>query len=219
MRRTTLALLLACAPVYLAAQSQDEGKPESRPASERRILAGFSAETRLQLEAMLQVARERELPTEPMTDRMAEGQTKGASEAQILVATRRVHAELVTAQTALIRAGREHPSDAEVERGAQLIARGATSAQLEAFVRSAPSDRRLEVAFEVLGNLAARGIPVDQAIAVVGANLNGTSAVSAGGAGVQAGATTGATGGASALGSSVTGTVTGKVGIGIGRKP
>jgi len=172
MRRTTIALLLGFAPAYVTAQSQ-EGQPENRPASESRPASGFSAEGRIQLEAMLQVARERQLPTEPMTDRMAEGRAKGASEARILVAMRRVQAELIASQEALIRAGRERPSDGEVVRGAQLIARGATSAQLEAFVRRAPSERRLEVALEVLGELAARGLPVDRALAVVGAQLTG----------------------------------------------
>ena len=59
MRRTTLALALALAPGYLAAQSQPEGQTESKPASQSAATAGFSAETRVRLEAMLRVARER----------------------------------------------------------------------------------------------------------------------------------------------------------------
>ena len=181
MRRTTIALLLGLAPGYLAAQSQQPGQSASQPAAEASsgpASAGFSAETRVRLEAMFRAARAQNLPTEPMNDRIAEGQAKGASEAQIIAATRRVQVDLHAAQQALIRAGREQPSDAEVARGAQLIARGASSAQLEALVRQEPSAPRLEVALEVLTELTARGIPVDHALAVVSgrSGLTGTAA-------------------------------------------
>jgi len=253
MRRTTIALVLACAPGYLAAQGQ--GSTESRPAgqaaasqSQAQASSGFSAEARLRLETMFRAAREKDLPTEPMTDRMAEGQAKGASEAQIVSATGRVQAELAASQEALIRAGRAQPSDAEVVSGAQLIARGATSAQLEAFVRRAPAERRLEVAFAVLTELAARGVSVERAIAVVGVQLGSaasdrslialtgsTASQLNGSAGAQSGATgTGATGGSVAvqtggsagtsaggasLGASATAGAAGKLGVGLPRRP
>ena len=208
MRRTTIALMLACAPGYLAAQTQPEGQTESKPASQSQATSGFSAETRVRLEAMLRVARERSLPTEPMTSVMAEGQAKGASDAQIIAATQKVEAELTASQQALIRAGRSQPSDAQVERGAQVIASGATSAQLEAFVRHQPSERRLEVAFQVLTDLAARGVPVTNALAVVGANLSANGQAAAGnGAGTQG----------SAIG--VGGSLTSGLGLGVTRKP
>lgn len=213
MRRTTIALMLAFAPGYLAAQSQDpgqtgSGEPATQSSEGAPALSGFSAETRVRLEAMLRVAREHNVPTEPMNNRIAEGQAKGAGEAQIIAATRQVQAELFASQQALIRAGREQPSAAEIERGAQVIARGASRAQLEAFVRQTPSER-LDVALESLGELAARGIPVDRALeAIASAQFNGS-------AGGQAGVGIGR----EAVGSSVAGGVTGKLGIGLTRRP
>jgi hypothetical protein len=212
MRRTTLALALALAPGYLAAQSQPEGQTESKPASQSAATAGFSAETRVRLEAMLRVARERNLPTAPMTDRIAEGQAKGASEARILAATERVEAQLTASQDALIRAGREQPSDAEVERGAELIARGATGAQLEALARGQSSEHRLLVAFEVLTNLAARGVPVDRALDVIGGKLDLA-------AGAQVGGSANAGASRSGAGAGLGSTVAGTLGVSLGRKP
>jgi hypothetical protein len=224
MRRTTIALMLACAPGYLAAQTQPGGQTESKPASQSQATSGFSAETRVRLEAMLRVARESDLPTGPMTSVIAEGQAKGASEAQIIAATQQVEAELAASQQALIRAGRPQPSDAQVERGARVLASGATSAQLEAFARHAPSERRLEVAFQVLTDLAARGVPVAQALAVIGAQLSGgasegqlvsLTASANGQANGQASAGNAPPGSAVAVGSSLTA----GLGVGLTKKP
>jgi len=179
MRATTFTFALVLAPAVLAGQATSGNPPADRTTAAAAALVqantkipnGFSAEARARLEAMFQVALQKHLPTEPMADRMAEGQAKGASEAQIVAATQKTEAQLEASQEALIKAGRERPSDEEVARGAQVIARGATSAQLEAFVRHAPSGRGLEVAFEVLTQLFARGVPVDQAFTVIGAQL------------------------------------------------
>jgi hypothetical protein len=224
MRRTILAVVLACAPAYLAAQSEPSGT------------AGFSTDTRIRLDAMLRSARERGLPTEPMTDRIAEGQVKGVAEAQILAATQRVKSHLEASQQALIQAGHPQPSGGEVANGAQLIARGASSAQLEAFASQVPSEHRLEVAFAVLTELAARGVPVDHALSVVGAKLhNGASessllALTASGNGSlvaqqnrsstsQAGESNSANSSKGSLGKGLAGTLNGNVAVGIGRKP
>jgi hypothetical protein len=80
MRRTTIALMLALAPASLAAQSQST--------------SGFSAATTLRLEATIAAARREGLPTQPLADRIAEGQAKGATEAQIIAATDRAQAQL-----------------------------------------------------------------------------------------------------------------------------
>ncbi len=209
MRTTRLAMALILAPAALSAQDA-AGRPQEPRATaqarveqnlEARIPAHLSAETRARLEAQLQAALHKELPTKPMTDRMAEGAAKGASEAAIVAASGRVLAELEASQEAMIRAGRERPSGEEIERGARVIARGATAAQLEAIVRRTPSDRSLVVAFEVLTDLAARGLPVDRALAVVGARL-------------EAGATDGQL---IALGASATGQAQGSAAAGLGK--
>ena len=232
MRRIALSFPLYLFPVLVAAQA-----PDSAPASTQakakmsaeaaarvdNLPPGLSAETRTRIETIVEAAHQKHLPGQPIADRAAEAKAKGATEAQMVSECGKTMAQLEASQTALIRAGRTHPDSGEVTRGAQVIARGATAAQLEAFARKAPSDRGLEVAFEVLTQLVARGVPVDRALAVVGGRLSGgasdgqlVSVLASGSAGLGAGVSsgTGTNGGVTAGGS-----VTGAVGAGIVRKP
>ena len=182
MRRIALSLTWFLAPALAAAQAPDSAPASTQAKAKMSVEAqsrvsnlppGLSAETRAKIEAIVEAAHQKHLPSQPIEDRVAEGKAKGATEAQLVSESGKAMAQLEASQTALIRAGREHPSDGEVSRGAQVIARGATAAQLEALVRKAPSERSLEVAFEVLTQLEARGMPVDKALAVIGARLSG----------------------------------------------
>ena len=174
MRKPILIFALTVVPALAAGQASAGAQAETRAQAgvtvERgdspRMPAGFSADTRARLEAMFETARRKSLPAEPMSDRMAEGQAKGAGESQIVAAAAMTLAQLELSQSALIRAGRERPSEEEVARGAQIIARGATSAELTALVGREPSEGRLAVALDVLTDLAARGVPVDRALTV-----------------------------------------------------
>ena len=174
MRTPILILALTVVPALAAGQASAGAQAETRAQAgitvERgdspRIPAGFSADTRAKLEAMIETARRKSLPAEPMTDRMAEGQAKGAGESQIVAAAATTLAQLELSQSALIQAGRERPSEEEVARGAQIIARGATRAELMALAGREPSEGRLAVALEVLTDLTARGVPVDRALTV-----------------------------------------------------
>jgi hypothetical protein len=188
------------------------------------IPSSFSAESRAKMEATVKAAREKNLPQQPMQQRVAEGQAKGASEVQIVAAVQKVEARMEATQSAMIRAGRTEPQPQEVQAGEQAMERGATDAQIEALVKHAPSDRSLVVAFDVLSKLEARGIPVDNALAQVQAKLDarasddaiasltaGVRGTGAGAVSVPAGKPDGAGRGASVAGS-VTGAVTGVVG-------
>jgi hypothetical protein len=218
MRNAMLTLTLALVPGALAGQETAHSQSESR------TTAGISVETRTRVEAMIRAAERDGLPSEAMADRAAEGQAKRAPDAAILAAVARTRAELDASLAALHRGGREQPEREEVTRGAQVLARGATEAQLEAIVRRTPSERRLSVALDVLTDLTARGMPVEHALAVVGSRLEAgasdgqltaltTSANSQlnGNAGLGLGAEPGAI--------SVTKSVTGAAGIGLGRRP
>ena len=162
MKSITMAALLALVPTALMAQ-QD---------STRQTPRALSVETRAQLDATLRLAREKDLPEEPIQDRIAEGQAKGATDAQIVLAARKMSARLEAAQSAMIRAGRQEPSPQEVESGATAIERGATSAQMEVLTKSAPSERSLVVAFDVLASLASSGRPVAGALSQIQGNLD-----------------------------------------------
>lgn len=189
MRKPIMILALTVAPALAAAQAQAGAQSDTRAETgvtvERgespRIPAAFSTAARARLAAMFETAREKRLPEEPMTNRVAEGQAKGASESRIVAATATMLARLELSQTALIRAGHERPSDAAVTRGAELLASGASGAELTAVASRERSEGRLEVALEVLTDLAARGVPVDRALTVVG-GLSATSGLRLGGA-------------------------------------
>jgi hypothetical protein len=110
---------------------------------------------------------------------MLEGQAKGATEAQMLGAEQQTLARLELAQDAIVRAGRAEPSDAEVTRGAGLLAQGMTSAELSAVVEGIPSSQSLVLAFDALASGGAG------AMAGVGSTVGAVGSV---GAGASAGA-------------------------------
>lgn len=175
MRNAILVFTLTLAPAIAAAQAEAGAQADARAQAALTVRRGdspripeeFSADTRARLTAMLEIARRRNLPAEPVNDRIAEGRAKGAAESEIVAASAATLAQLELSQSALHRAGRERPSDAEVSRGAQLLARGASTAQLSALAGREPSERRLDLALDVLLDLTAQGIPVDRALAAV----------------------------------------------------
>jgi hypothetical protein len=176
MRNAILVFALTGAPAVAAAQAEAGAQADTRAEAGLTVRRGespripeeFSADTRARLTAILEVARRKNLPAEPVNDRIAEGQAKGATESGIVAASATTLAQLELSQAALRRAGRERPSDAEISRGAQLLARGASSVQLTALAGREPSEGRLDAALDVLLDLTAQGLPVDRALAAVG---------------------------------------------------
>lgn len=217
------------------------GSATATSAGDVSLPDNFSADAREKVAASFKAAHDKNLPDEPMKRRIAEGQAKGASEAQIVASVAKAEARLSAAQSAIIRAGRANPSSADVEAGAQAMEQGATEAQVETLVQHTPSDRSLTVAVDVLGKLVARGVPVSQALAQIQSRLdagasdealgslaatgNATGAVNAHGANPHAAgaavnaagnAAAGVTAGAKGVGGAaagVTGAVTGAAGV------
>ena len=194
MRKITLAASLLVAPAItqaqasVQAQSQTTVSTSASPAkrataaqvssatSSSTSLSGtrehqLSADAQSRIDADLHVARERKLPEEPIRQRVAEGQAKGAGDAQIVAASGRTLVDLQSSFDAMVRGGHRSPGDAEVSRGASLLARGYTSVQLEGVARKAPSDRSLVVAFDALTSLQARGVATTNAVAQIEGQL------------------------------------------------
>ena len=190
MRKITLAASLFVAPAIAHAQASVQAQSQtnvstsaSAAAAKRAAAAQGSATTssstslsangehqlgataQSRIDADLHVARERKLPEEPIRQRVAEGQAKGASDAQIVAASGRTLVDLQGSFDAMVRGGHASPGDAEVSRGASLLARGYTSVQIEGIARKAPSDRSLVVAFDALTSLQARGVTTTNAVA------------------------------------------------------
>ena len=246
MKVLIFAASLALAPAIVGAQASVSAQSQtsvnvsrSGPGTRR-----LSADAQAKVDANMRAANEMRLPDEPIRRRVAEGQVKGASEAQIVAASGRTLVDLQSSFDAMVRCGHSAPNDEEIARGAQLIARGYTTVQLEGVARRAPSDRSLVVAFETLTSLQARGASTAHAAAqletllaarasdaqlrgvTVGGNataLTGVTSIdrgaaSAAGAASGTAAATGTTNPAGATAGATAG-VTGAVGGVLGRKP
>lgn len=210
MFRFTVSMI-ALVPATLAAQVAGSGNASARASVGADAQIGKSAHvgatSSTSVEAEVAAARKRGLPEHPIRRRAAEGRAKGASEAQIALAAQRVRVNLESAHEAMVKAGRAEPSEQEVERGAAVLERGYTRANIEAIVRSAPADRSLVVAFDVLTKLSARGISTARAVAQVQSKLESRAPDTAIAALVGARANLGLTApGAAAGGSAVAGT-------------
>lgn len=168
MKKITLAASLLITPAIVHAQTSVQA--QSKASINTSVLASggehrLGADAQSKVDANLRVARERKLPDEPIRQRVAEGQAKGASDAQVVAASGRTLVDLQSSFDAMGRGGHSSPSDAEITRGAALMARGYTSVQIEGIARKAPSDRSLVVAFDALTSLQARGVSTGRAIA------------------------------------------------------
>jgi hypothetical protein len=175
MKKVTLAAALVLAPALAHAQSgagvQVQSQTQVEASAKSRGESRLSAGSQAKVDADVRMARDHHLPEEPIRRRVAEGEAKGASEAQIVAASSRVLVELETAHDAMVAAGRRDPSNAEVTHGAQLVTRGYTRTQLEEVARRAPADRSLVVAFETLTAMRAHGVSSAEALERVESKL------------------------------------------------
>lgn len=240
MSRIAFSIAISLVPMIASAQARTQAsvsasadarvQARGRDSSSYRIPSRYSVESRTKIEATLVRADRERLPRRAIEDRIAEGEAKGAAEAQVVMQSGRMLARLEAAHDAMVKAGRAQPSDEETTRGAEVLAHGYTESQLEAVTRSANPNRGLTTALETLVSLRAQGQPVDRAIAAVSArleknasdeqiaslgtvnaaaNANAHAAGSHGAAGAAAGVTGAANAGlgnaASAVGASATG--------------
>lgn len=189
MKKSLLATLFTLAPAVLVAQTASTTTSTSAEASARAgrtsvngsanasstttadIPSSYSSEGKASLNATFAAARSRDLPEQPIRDRIAEGRAKGASEGQVILAARRTEARLEASQSAMLRAGRK-PTRDEVARGEHAMVRGATEAQIEVIARRTPPERSMTVALDVLAQLQASGMTADHAVAQIVAKLD-----------------------------------------------
>ena len=172
MKKITLAASLLITPAIAQAQTSVQAQSKTNVSTSASVTPAsangahrLGVDAQSKVDANIRVARERRLPDEPIRERVAEGQAKGASDAQVVAASGRTLVDLQSSFDAMGRGGHSSPSDAEITRGAALMARGYTSVQIEGVARRAPSDRSLVVAFDVLTSLQARGVATGRAVA------------------------------------------------------
>jgi hypothetical protein len=155
--------------VIVAASSALAQTPAYDPSA--RLQEVLPAEIADRVLARIADARARELPAEALAHRALELAAKGARPADI---ARRIEAHanaLERGKEALDRVRPEVPSDEEVRAAGEVIARGVDDEAVSALASAAPSGRSLVVPLHVLSELMSRGMPVDDAVARVRAEV------------------------------------------------
>ncbi|MDZ7778488.1 MAG: hypothetical protein U5R14_00940 [Gemmatimonadota bacterium] len=114
----------------------------------------------------IRLADENGLPTTSLVDLALQGVIKGRDGAEVLEALDGLVADLGRARGALADAGAA-PSADEVEAAGMAMRMGLDAEAVAGLARSRPEGRSLSVPLLVLGGLAQRGMPSDQALARV----------------------------------------------------
>lgn len=141
--------LLACAA--LGASAQDP-----------RLASRLDARTAAAMTRVLDSARARSLPTEPLVQKALQGAAKRAPSERVLAAARELLDELALARASL----GARSTEAELVAGAGALHAGVAGATL-ARIRAARGDQSVTVALATLADLIARGVPVQSAVDAV----------------------------------------------------
>jgi hypothetical protein len=165
------ALCALCAAAPVSAQTPAPAAPASSGARAQdpadRLRAVLPADVAERVLATISQARARHLPAEALERRALKFSLRGESPAAIERAVAE-HSTRLAESSADLRKGRPAtPSADEIEAGAEALRQGVDGASVSALAKSAPSGRSLAVPLYVLGELANRGLPSDQALARV----------------------------------------------------
>jgi hypothetical protein len=114
--------------------------------------------------AKIAEARSRGLPAQALERTALKGAAREVPPADIERAVDAQAERLERSQQALSRAHGGHPSDEEIEAGAEAVRHGVDGKSLSQLASSAPSGRSLVVPLHVLGSLVERGLPCTDAI-------------------------------------------------------
>lgn len=169
MKSTFITVVLTAMPALLAAQATGTANGEVQ--GKINVPSTYSAESRTKIEAAFSAAHTKSLPDQILRERLTEAQAANAAEADVVTSIEKLESQLEETQQALVQSGRQNPTADEITAAATAMGRGLTSTQISALAKQAPADRSLVVAFTTLNKLAARGQPIDQALASVQAKL------------------------------------------------
>ena len=160
--RQTIAVLAAAALLPLAAVAQQDPV--------ERLSEVLPADVVEQVLERIEAARAAELPASAVANLALEGVAKGHTGSEVLTAVELLVADMGRARDAL-QAVQHDPVPGEVEAATQALRMGVDGAAVSELARSAPPGRSLSVPLLVLGSLAQRGLPSDQALAAVADRL------------------------------------------------
>jgi pilus assembly protein FimV len=169
MKATLVTVVLTAMPALLAAQATGTSNGEVQ--TKVNVPSTYSSESRTKIETAFSAAHTKNLPDQILRDRLTEAQASNAAEADVVASIQKLESQLEVTQQALVQAGHQTPTADEVTSAATAMGHGLTAAQISALAKEAPADRSLVVSFNTLNKLAARGQPIDQALASVQAKL------------------------------------------------
>ena len=150
-RVLSVGLALSLAGTTISAQSIDP-----------RLSSRLDAKTRTAVVAIIDSARSRQLPVEPLVDKALEGAAKKAQGQQIISAVQAYVRQLDEARSAL----GAMSSAAELIGGVQALKAGIPVSQLKR-LRQARQNVQIAAALTVVSDMVAREVPIDTAVTVV----------------------------------------------------
>lgn len=150
-----LALTVAVMP---ATAQQDDPRLE-------RIRGGLPDVAVEQIERRVAEARAQGLPFEVLLDKAVEGIAKGVPAPRVAGAVDRLAQELGTAQ-GLLGNGRA-PDPTDISAVADALRRGVPEGAIRRIAQQAGPDETIALAVHTLGDLMDRGVPVEEAVAVL----------------------------------------------------
>jgi hypothetical protein len=162
-------LSLAVALSLVAGAPRVSAQAPARPPASRvpaaplaRLEQALDATTYRAVVEVLDDARARDLPTEPLVDRALEGVMKRAPGARIRAAVSALAQRLDVARATLA----PSPTEADIAAGAGALAVGVPRETLRA-IRSIQPNQSVAVPLGVLTELVARNVPIDRAATLV----------------------------------------------------
>ena len=131
-------------------------------AQDARLSARLDTRTAAAVTRVVDSARARSLPTEPLVQKALQGSAKRASGERVLAAVRELLGELTVARSAL----GQRSTEGELVAGAGALHAGVPAATLSR-IRELRGGQSVTVAVGTLADLVARGVPVDGAVSAV----------------------------------------------------
>ena len=164
--RAVLLLLLATALVVEPSRAQNPAKDPST-----RLREVLPADVAQRVLARIADARARQLPAQALENRALKFAAKGVDPQDIERSVNEQAQRMEIARIALSSGRGTAPAGDEVEAGAEAMRKGVDGPSVSLLAKSAPSGRSLAVPLFVIGSLADRGLPSDEALQRVLARL------------------------------------------------
>jgi hypothetical protein len=150
LRSLALATVLTAVAAFVAS------------AQDARVSARLDARTAAAVTSVVDSARARSLPTEPLVQKALQGAAKRAPSERVLAAVRELLSELALARSAL----GQRSTEPELVAGAGALHAGVPAASLSR-IRELRGGQSVTVAVGTLADLVARGVPVDGAVGAI----------------------------------------------------